>query len=115
MAGHKNCPTNLRLPKATDMTIHCKALEEHFLMVYGTLIFSIHTFTKKLSPLHYRVKIVGPRMKSSCRRPLVQSLHMLHGHHDPNAYCSSRKVHRLERTVMHYIALLTKAEGGKKQ
>jgi hypothetical protein len=31
--GHRNCPKNLRLSKYTDMTIHWKALEEHFLMV----------------------------------------------------------------------------------
>jgi hypothetical protein len=29
----RNFPKNLRLSKPTDMTIHLKALEEHFLMV----------------------------------------------------------------------------------
>jgi hypothetical protein len=32
-AGHRNCRKNLRLSKRTDMTIHWKALEEHFLMI----------------------------------------------------------------------------------
>jgi hypothetical protein len=33
MAGHRNRPKNQRLSKPTDMTIHWKALEEHYLMV----------------------------------------------------------------------------------
>jgi hypothetical protein len=32
-AGHRNCPKKLILSKPTDMTIHWKAHEEHFLMV----------------------------------------------------------------------------------
>jgi hypothetical protein len=32
--GHRNFPKYFRLSKPTDMTIHWKALEEHFLMVY---------------------------------------------------------------------------------
>jgi hypothetical protein len=31
--GTQKLPKNLRLSKRTDMTIHWKALEEHFLMV----------------------------------------------------------------------------------
>jgi hypothetical protein len=31
--GHRNCPKKERLLKHTDMTIHWKALEKHFLMV----------------------------------------------------------------------------------
>jgi hypothetical protein len=30
---HQNCPNKLRLSKHTDMTIHWKVLQEHFLMV----------------------------------------------------------------------------------
>jgi hypothetical protein len=33
MAAHRNCSKNLSLSKHTDMTIHWKALQEHFLMV----------------------------------------------------------------------------------
>jgi hypothetical protein len=41
-AGHRNCPkyyTYKRLMKPTDMTIHWKALEEHFLM--APLVFRL--------------------------------------------------------------------------
>jgi hypothetical protein len=39
---HRNCPKNLRLSKPTDMTIHWKDLEEHFLMV--ALVFRFNHF-----------------------------------------------------------------------
>jgi hypothetical protein len=42
---HRNCQTNLRLWKLTDMTIHWKALEEHFLMV--PLVFRFYHFRGK--------------------------------------------------------------------
>jgi hypothetical protein len=35
-------PKNIRLLKPTDMTIHWKALKEHFAMV--PLVFAIHPF-----------------------------------------------------------------------
>jgi hypothetical protein len=47
-AGHRNYQTNLRLSKYIDMTIHWKALEEHFLT--GPLVFnyfSIQPFSGK--------------------------------------------------------------------
>jgi hypothetical protein len=40
--GHRNSPKHLRLSKPTDMTIHWKALEEHFLMV--PLVFRFNHF-----------------------------------------------------------------------
>jgi hypothetical protein len=54
-AGHRNCPKNLRLSKATDMTIHWKALGKHFQMVpfvsrfnqfSGENAFSVFSFKK---------------------------------------------------------------------
>jgi hypothetical protein len=45
--GTQKLPTNLRLSKHTDMTIHWKALEEHLLM--EPLSFSIHLSLKELS------------------------------------------------------------------
>jgi hypothetical protein len=41
-AGHRNCQTNLRLSEHTDMTIHWKALEEHFLI--APLVFRFNLF-----------------------------------------------------------------------
>jgi hypothetical protein len=41
-ARHRNWANNIRLLKPTDMTIHWKALEEHFLMVH----FSIQLFSR---------------------------------------------------------------------
>jgi hypothetical protein len=45
MVGHINCPKKGRLSKPTDMTIHWKALEEHFLMV--PLVFRFNNFQVK--------------------------------------------------------------------
>jgi hypothetical protein len=54
---HRNFPKQLRLSKHTDMTIHWKALEEHFLVV--RLVFGFNNvredpfsefFSKNLSP-----------------------------------------------------------------
>jgi hypothetical protein len=53
--GYTDCPTTLRLSKPTDMTIHRKALDEHFQMVQlvfqfifrGKMNFLIF-FSKKL-------------------------------------------------------------------
>jgi hypothetical protein len=49
--GYRNSPKDSRLLKHTDMTIHWKALEEHFLMVplvlqYGTKMTQTRFSTK---------------------------------------------------------------------
>jgi hypothetical protein len=50
-----NCKKTLRFSKHTDMTIHWKALEEHFLMVPLVLRGIMHflNFSKK----NYRVEV----------------------------------------------------------
>jgi hypothetical protein len=63
--GTQKLPNKFRLSKHTDMTIHWKALEEHFLMVPLLFRFShfqgenpfSEFFSKNLSP--ERVKVVS--------------------------------------------------------
>jgi hypothetical protein len=55
--GHRNCPKNLRLSKHTDMTIHWKAIEEHFLIVYT---ISIHPFSGENPFSEFYPKILSP-------------------------------------------------------
>jgi hypothetical protein len=47
-AGHRNCPNNLSLSKHANITIHWKALEEHFLMEHVglLLVFRFNHFWK---------------------------------------------------------------------
>jgi hypothetical protein len=60
----RNCPQNLRLSKPTDMTIHWKCLEEHFLMAPSMeSAFSEFFFSKKTSVLiqNYKLQMfIGP-------------------------------------------------------
>jgi hypothetical protein len=42
--GHRNWPPKLRLSNHTDMTIHWKGIEEHFLMVPFVFLFMTTIF-----------------------------------------------------------------------
>jgi hypothetical protein len=51
---HRFCPTNFRLSKHTDMTIHWKALDEHFLMY--NYFFNSTIFGEKMHFLNFSQK-----------------------------------------------------------
>jgi hypothetical protein len=52
-AGHRYCPRDLRLSRHTDMTIHWKALDEHFPSLIQPFSGNMHflNFSQKTSVL----------------------------------------------------------------
>jgi hypothetical protein len=53
-AAIQKCPKHLRLSKHIDMTIHWKALEEHFLV--ASLVFRFNYFWGKMHFLDFSQK-----------------------------------------------------------